>query len=101
MGGMVAAWAVGETIVIWRAWKVRKAPPMPGQLLATSALFVLLALLAESDTARPLAVTLAWGFDMAAFLNIAPAVITGAGKLKTEPTGPASSGKPAPKVSTA
>jgi len=74
MGGMVAAWAVGETIVIWRAWKVRKAPPMPGQLLATSALFVLLALLAESDQARP---------------------------LKTEPSGPAAGGKPAPKVSTA
>jgi|SRR5215472_18430295 len=99
MGGLVAAWAVGEGIVIYRAWKRRKAPPMPGQLLATSALFVMLALLAESDRARGLAVALAWGFDLAAFLNLAPAVITGAGNLKTQPTGPAASGTPA-RVST-
>ena len=92
MGGLVAAWAVGEGIVIYRAWKRRKAPPMPGQLLATSALFVMLALLAASDRARGLAVALAWGFDLAAFLNLAPAVITGAGNLKTQPTGPAASG---------
>jgi len=55
----VAAWAVGEGIIIYRAVKQRKAPPMPGQLVATSALFIMLALLAESDRARGLAVTLA------------------------------------------
>ena len=85
MGGLVAAWAVGEGIIIYRAIKQRKAPPMPGQLVATSALFVMLALLAESDRARGLALALAWGFDLAAFLNLAPAVITGASNLKTSP----------------
>jgi len=77
MGGLVAAWAVGEGIIIYRAVKRTHAPPMPGALLASSALFVMLALLAESDQARPLAVSLAWGFDVAAFLNLAPG-ITGA-----------------------
>jgi hypothetical protein len=84
MGGLVAAWAVGEGIIIYRSFKQRKAPPMPGALLASSALFVMLALLAESDTARPLAVTLAWGFDLAAWLNLAPQITggsaTGSGK---------------------
>jgi hypothetical protein len=78
MGGLVAAWAVGEGIIIYRAFKRTHAPPMPGALLASSALFVMLALLAESDTARPLAVTLAWGFDLAAWLNLAPQITGGA-----------------------
>ena len=78
MGGLVAAWAVGEGIIIYRAFKRTHAPPMPGALLASSALFVMLALLAESDSAKPLATTLAWGFDLAAFLNLAPQITGGA-----------------------
>lgn len=84
MGGMVAAWAVGEGIIIWRSVRKNHTPPMPGALLWSSALFVMLALLAESDTARPLAVTLAWGFDIAALLNLFPAV-TGGGTTATTP----------------
>jgi len=61
---------VGEGIVIYRAVKDQKSPPGPGQLLFSSGVFVLLALLAESEKARPLAVTLAWGFDIAAFMNL-------------------------------
>jgi hypothetical protein len=64
------AWLVGEGIIIYRAVKIQKAPPGPGQLLIASGVFVLLGLLAESRTARPLAVTLAWGFDIAAFMNL-------------------------------
>jgi hypothetical protein len=78
VGGLVAAWAVGEGIIVYRAFKRTKAPPMPGMLLASSALFVMLALLAESDSARPLAVTLAWGFDLAAWLDLAPQITGGA-----------------------
>ena len=83
MGGLVAAWAVGEGIIIYRAFKRTHAPPMPGALLASSALFVMLALLAESDQARPLAVTLAWGFDLAAFLNLAPQITGGSASAGT------------------
>jgi hypothetical protein len=70
MGGFVMAWMVGEGIIIYRSVKENKAPPGPGQLLLSSGVFVLLALLAESKEARTLATTLAWGFDIAAFMNI-------------------------------
>src|SRR6267378_4581723 len=78
MGAFVMAWLVGEGIIIYRSVKEQKAPPGPGQLLFSSGVFVLLALLAESKSARPLAITLAWGFDIAAFMNIAD-IATGKG----------------------
>lgn len=71
MGGFIAAWLVGEGILIYKSVKVNKVPPGPGQLLIASGVFVLLGLLAESKEARPIAITLAWGFDIAAFMNIA------------------------------
>lgn len=71
MGAFVMAWLVGEGIIIYRSVKEQKAPPGPGQLLLSSGVFVLLGLLAESPKARTLAITLAWGFDIAAFMNIA------------------------------
>jgi len=71
VGAFVMAWLVGEGIIIYRSVKQQKAPPGPGQLLLSSGVFVLLALLAESKSAKPLAITLAWGFDIAAFMNIA------------------------------
>lgn len=77
MGPFVLAWLVGEGIIIYRSVKVQKAPPGPGQLLFTSGLFVLLGLLAESEKARPLATTLAWGYDIAAYMNLFPKVTGG------------------------
>lgn len=76
MGGLIAAWLVGEGIIIYRSVKTNKVPPGPGQLLISSGVFVLLGLLAESQQARPLAITLAWGFDIAAFMNVAGTKIT-------------------------
>lgn len=72
------AWLVGEGIIIYRAVKTQKAPPGPGQLIWSSGLFVMLGLLAEAEKARTLATTLAWGFDIAAFMNL-----WGTGKPKT------------------
>jgi hypothetical protein len=83
VGGLALAWAVGEGLVIWRQIKVNHAPPIPGALLATSGLFVLLALLAQAEKARFLATALAWGFDAAAFMNVFPAVTN---TPKTAPT---------------
>lgn len=74
MGGLALAWAVGEGIVIYRQVRLNHAPPIPGALLATSGLFVLLALLAQAERARFLATALAWGFDIAAFMNLFPKV---------------------------
>lgn len=70
MGALIMAWIVGEGIVIYRTAKANKAPPGPGQLIYSSGVFVMLALLAESNRARSLAVTLAWGFDIAAFIAL-------------------------------
>jgi|SRR5215472_13913206 uncharacterized YccA/Bax inhibitor family protein len=79
MPGLVLAWAVGEGIIIYRAVKVNHAPPMPGALLGASGLFIMLALLSEGgEGAGKLATALAWGFDVAAFLNLFPE-ITGGG----------------------
>ena len=84
MPGIVSAWLVGEGIIFWRTWKTSRSFPVPGQLLAASFVFVMLALLAESDQARGLATTLAWGFDVAALLNVLPQVaVGGTGTTKT------------------
>lgn len=71
MGGLVMAWLVGETIIVYRSVKRHHAPPGPGQLLLSSGVFVLLALMAEIQPARTAATMLAWGFNIAAFTNIA------------------------------
>lgn len=82
MGPLVAAWLVGEGIIIYRSVRGQRHlgpggriinnpyPPGPGQLLLSSGVFVLLALLAEAPSARKLAITLAWGFDLAALMNL-------------------------------
>lgn len=72
MGPFILAWLVGEGIIVYRSVKKQSAPPGPGQLLLTSGVFVMLGILAESQRARPLAVTLAWGFDLAALMNLFP-----------------------------
>jgi hypothetical protein len=86
MGLFTMAWLIGEGIIVFRSVRSNHAPPMPGALIASSGIFALLALLAESDSARPLAVALAYGFDLAAFMNLAPS-ITGGG-AKPAPTAP-------------
>jgi hypothetical protein len=72
----VAAWLVAEGIIVYRAVKQQKRPPSPGELLWSSGLFVLLALLSEAN--EQFAALLAWGFVAAAAMNLAP-VITGGG----------------------
>lgn len=66
--GVLFAWMVGEGIIIYRCVKGQHRPPMPGELLASSGLFVLLAMLAEVQPG--IATTLAWGLDIAAALNL-------------------------------
>lgn len=72
MGPLIMAWLVGEGIIVYRSVKTQKAPPGPGQLLIASGAFILLGLLAEAPAARPLAITMAWGLDIAAFMNVIP-----------------------------
>ena len=67
--GLVVAWGVAEGIVIYRSAKQR-VPPRPGQLLATSGAFVILAVL--SEFAPELALTIAVGIDVAALFQVWP-----------------------------
>lgn len=68
---LLVEWLVAEGIIFYRATTREHHVPMPGQLLAASGVFVLLALLAEAGPgAAQLAATLGGGFVMAAGLNL-------------------------------
>lgn len=71
------AWLVGEGIIAYRSYK-KGHPPMPGQMLASSGLFMALGLVAQKPDLKFLAGAIAWGFDIAAFMNVAPQMLTGA-----------------------
>lgn len=86
MGPFILAWLIGEGIISYRAISKNHAPPIPGALLASSGLFALLAVAAESDTLRPAATALAYGFDIAAFMNLYPPV-TGGGTASASGAG--------------
>jgi len=81
---IVLAWLAGYGIIAYRTIHDDRRPPMPGQLLAASGVFIGCALLGEAPGAAGLAAAMAWGFDLAAFLNLAPA-LTG-GKTTTTST---------------
>jgi len=76
-GGLILAWAAGLGIIAWRDIAKNHGPPVPGQLLGASGLFALLGVLAEYPPATQAATLLAWGFDIAALLNILPAGLGG------------------------
>lgn len=69
MRQILLAWLVGEGLMIANDVRRQHRPPLPAEILQTSGLFVLLALLGEK--APTLAATLAWGFDAAAFMVLA------------------------------
>lgn len=94
MGGITLAWAIGEAIIITRQISREHHPPVPGTLLASSGLFALLALLAEYGPARPAATLLAFGVDIAAWLQM-PYITPGpsnAGTTKPVAHGPQNRG---------
>jgi hypothetical protein len=66
--GILLAWLVGEGIIAYRAVTRDRRPPLPAELLASSGAFVLIALLGEAQPS--LAVTLAVGLDIAAFMGL-------------------------------
>lgn len=69
MAGITLAWLIGETIIVWRSVTRNHRPPMPGELLGSAGLFALLALLAEYPPARTTATLMAFGLDLAAWLQ--------------------------------
>ena len=69
MAGITIAWLVGEGIIVWRSVAKNHRPPMPGELLGSAGFFALLALLAEYQPARGFATVMAFGIDIAAYLQ--------------------------------
>jgi len=74
-GGLIAAWLTGLGVLTWREVAAFRRPVPPGRYAAASGLFALLALVAVSDTAAPVAAAMGWAFDLAIIL--APGVIPG------------------------
>ena len=72
MGGLILAWAIGEGIIVWRAAYKEHKPPVPGQMLAATALFALLAVAAEYEPARAAATAMAFGLDLAVLMQVLP-----------------------------
>jgi hypothetical protein len=77
MGGLILAWMIGEGLIVWRAVKTEHQPPVPGSMLAASALFALLAIAAEYQPARGAATAFAYGIDIAVLLKVLPGTKAG------------------------
>lgn len=76
--GLAAAWLAGMGIVSWRIVHRDHRPPPPGQLAGITGLFLALALVTDvAPAAAPAVTVLAWGLDVAAFLNVLPAGLAG------------------------
>jgi hypothetical protein len=83
--GIILAWLIGEGIIVWRSVAKNHRPPMPGTLLVSSGMFALLAVLAEYEPARGAATAIAFGLDLAAYLE-APGFNSGTGTNQVLPT---------------
>ena len=81
MPSIAAAWLVGNGIIIYRSVKQGR-PPVPGQLVAANGVFIILSVVAATKAA-PVAGLLAWGFDIAALMNVLPGAVAGATKAET------------------
>ena len=98
--GLFFAWAIGESIIIYR-WVKKGAPPAPGALLLPSARVLSLAILAEYQPARATATAFAYAVDLAILVQVVgkdPSVSTGWPPPKMLPTQiwPGGASAPAP-----
>jgi len=75
--GLVLAWMAGEAIVTWRVWKGQHRPPMPGELLAVSGVYLVAGVIHSAPQGAFLGSALGWGMTLAAFLNVAPQLTGG------------------------
>lgn len=78
--GVMLAWLAGLGIIGYRQVAQQHHAPFAGKILGASMLFGLLGLLAEVDAARGFATMLAWGFDLAAVLDVLPGGLGGSPK---------------------
>ena len=73
------AWAIGEGVIFYR-WGKLKAPPTPGVLMQSSAVFAGLALIGLYQPAKTVATVTAFAYDLAILLQVV-------GKAPTQTTG--------------
>jgi hypothetical protein len=67
--GLFFAWAIGEGILVYR-WGRAGAPPTPGVMVQSSAVFAGLAVVAAYQPARLFATAVAFGYDLAILLQV-------------------------------
>jgi hypothetical protein len=71
VGAFIFAWLTGEGIISYRTIRDQSGPPWPGQMMMSTGLYVILAMIAQAGpNARRLALTLAWGLNIAAFMDL-------------------------------
>ena len=73
---MFFAWAAGEAIIFYR-WGKLSAPPTPGVLAMSSALFLGLAVIGEYRPARPVVTAFAWAVNAAILMQVLGKTPTG------------------------
>jgi hypothetical protein len=74
--GLFLAWAVGEGIIFYR-WGKLGAPPTPGVLALSSALYAGLAVAAEIPNAKTVVTAFAWAVDVAILMQVLGKAPTG------------------------
>ncbi len=68
---LLSEWLIAEGIIVYKQVSKCHRPPMPGQLLASSGAFVILAFVGQANPdASKFAATLAFGLVAAAWLNL-------------------------------
>lgn len=90
--GLALAWVAGLGLITWRGIKASHKPVSPGQYAAASGVYVLLAFVAEYEPAAPVAVLMAWGFNLAVFLQVLPQQVSGPAQKNIEPSRPGAPG---------
>jgi hypothetical protein len=86
MRGVILAWAVGMGIITYRSLVKEHKPPVPGQMLAATALFAGLAVVGEYQPAATAAALFAFGVDVAVLMQVLPGGGTKAGTANNAKT---------------
>jgi hypothetical protein len=93
MRGVILAWGLGMGIIVYRSVVKEKRPPVPGQMLAATGLFALLAALAEYQPAATAATAFAFGVDIAVLMQVLPGTSATTAAAKTTTAAPAATVK--------
>jgi hypothetical protein len=94
MRGVILAWAAGMGIITYRSLVKEHKPPVPGQMLAATALFAGLAVIGEYQPAATAATLFAVGVDVAVLMQVLPGMKTAAANNAKTPNNKGSAPTP-------